>query len=240
MLLQEPHILAQRSHLLQRHSPPDAAADGGLLVKAEIHACGGQEKHVDLLQTIAFGRLPVLQQVRMAADACQLGGDPHRRQNKVDHAGRDRARRHGRPGRRLRVLREGDPAFRLNRSKPQRPVRSAAGENHTDGGGLLLPRQRGTEFIDGMVRNRSAFPRNQLQSGALDGHALVGWNHVYVVPMQRHAVGYFKDRHGGDFGEKLRQRTLVLGGQMLDHHNGHPSSRGQSFQKPRQGFQPAR
>ena len=61
-----------------------------------------------------------------------------------------------------------------------------------------------------------------------------------MVPLDRHAIGYLKDRHAGGFGEKLGQGAFVLRGEVLDDDNGHSSPRGECLQKRRQGLQAAR
>ena len=110
--------LSQRRDLLQRHPARDAPAHGGLLIQTEIDPRGGPQNQADLVQFAAFGHLPRLRQVGMAADARQLGGDALGRQNEIDRTGRDRAHRHGGPLRRFRILRESHAARRLDCLQP--------------------------------------------------------------------------------------------------------------------------
>ena len=95
---------------------------------------------------------------------------------------------------------------------------------------LPFPRQSGIKFVDRMVRSRSPLARNKLQCAAPDDHALVGRDYIYVVRLHRDSVGNLEDRHSGRFGEKLRQRTGVLGVEMLDQNEGEPGVRGQGLQ----------
>jgi hypothetical protein len=229
---------------MESHPARHAAAHRRLLIQAKVHAGGGAQETVDPLHAVAFSvfsgeRFLTLQQVRMAADPRQFGGDSRGRQNKINGSSRDRARGHSRPSRCFRVLRERDAAFLLDGLQAHRPVRSATGEKNAYGRGLPRTCQGGKEFVDGMVGNRGALPRNQLQSAARDDHAVIGRNHVYAVPLNHQAVGYLEDRQSGRFREKLRQSARVLGGQMLNHHDGHPRPRGHGLQKLCQGLQPS-
>ena len=99
----------------------------------------------------------------MRGDLGKLDRDLGRRQHHVDHAGRDGCTRHSVELRRLRFLRERDPAGRLDLANTGRAVRCCSGQNDADGAALSVFRQRGEEGVDRRVLRPVAGPWLQIE-----------------------------------------------------------------------------
>ena len=140
--------------LVDRHAPLDPPLDGGLLVMGEVHPGRRSHREKDAIESgLAHGE-GVLQQcggplhVRVPADPRQLVRDLLGGQDEVDHPGGHGSVGHAAVAGRFFVLREGDPAFGLDRGQPQDAVGGRARQDHPDGPALPVLRQRAKKRVD--------------------------------------------------------------------------------------------
>ena len=127
-ILQEPDVMLNVGEPLQCHATQQAPLDGGQFVLLEVDSAGGAKKVEDASKLIvahtqffAAGRNEVVH-IRMRSDLGEPDRDLGRRQHHVDHAGRDSCTRHSVVLRRLRFLRERDPAGRLDLANAGRAI----------------------------------------------------------------------------------------------------------------------
>ena len=73
-----------------------------------------------------------------------------------------------------------------------------------------------------------------------DLQVILGRDHIDVVALHTHSVLRFHNRHTRIFAKNIRKKTLMVRGQMLDDHEGHPGVSGQESEELLQCLQAAR
>ena len=118
-------------------------------------------------------------------------------------------------------------------------VRAGAGEHHHNGVLLFLLRQGGEENVDGMVqRDRGVVRQDQLS--ALDGHELLWRDQVDGVRLDGHAVFRLVDLHLRVLAQDVGHQALVVGREVLHHHEAQSAVGRHTAEKLLQRLQAAR
>ena len=81
--------------------------------------------------------------------------------------------------------------------------------------------------------------RGKVQATGPNREVAAGRDHINVVGDQWASVARFGHRHRGMLGQQLDHQALVVGVEMLDDDEGHPTEGGQRVEQPRGGLQPA-
>ena len=77
----------------------------------------------------------------------------------------------------------------------------------------------------------------QMQDAALNLHVIFGREHINRVFAHMHALLGLHHRHGGIFSQNIREKTAMIGRQMLNDHKSHAGVRGKKSQKLLKCFQ---
>ena len=89
-----------------------------------------------------------------------------------------------------------------------------------------------------MVRSFALAPR-QAEAILAEREHGIGRHHIHVVGLNTQAIMDLLNRHGGLFGEDLRQQAFMIGIEVLNDHVRHGAFRRQRHQKLRDGFESA-
>jgi hypothetical protein len=144
-----------------------------------------------------------------------------RRQFQVDHPGVDGAARHPVEARAARVLRDDQAAGLVDLADAARAVAAGAGQDHRDGAATGVLGQRAQEVIDRQGQPAGRVLVGQQQVAAGQDHVLARRDEVDVVRLDRDAVGHLLDRDAGPPRQQLDHPALEVGGQVLQHDEGH-------------------
>ena len=137
------------------------------------------------------------------------------------------ARRNGIPGHAvkfggLRALNNDDPVVLLDRADPVGSVRAGPRKDHRHRAVLIGLGEGAEEVVNGMIDPARVILPEPEDVGD-DLHIVAGRDHVDMIPLHTHAVPDLLHRHRAVFPENIRQKTLVVRGQVLDHDIGQPS-----------------
>lgn len=163
--------------------------------------CGTSVQDRQHLEQAIAGLSPSVQfvqgQLMAAADVLQQPiGDPFRGQHEVDHLRPDRAERHSRVLRRLRVLRDRDAEGALHFDDAQGAVRAGAGQQHGDGLFPCVLGERTEEVVDGKAWI-PIIAILDLDLTAPHAQAAAGWRDVDMVGQDHASVAGQRDRDAG-------------------------------------------
>ena len=247
---QQLEVVGTPFHVLEDHSPLDAAHQSALLVAAEFILDAVVQERQDSIEIVdgllAWGlrsgrvvETPVLHVFE------QDFGHALDRQDVIDVAGGDGAARHPVIVRGLRGLSDRHPAAGLDRLQAQRPFRARAREDDADGAFLLVLGQGCRKVSIGNRRPRRLERLGEVELPLADRQGPVRRDHVDVVRLDGHRVGDLDHFHGRDPAQELDHEALVGRVQVLDQDKSHPAVRGhraeellERIEPPRRGPEP--
>ena len=209
-------------HAQQRHAPEQAADNRRRLVMGEIDAAGRQEQPEDPAKLLvgdgrsAFALVGVRRQIRMLRDFDDLGRDVGRRRHDVDHLRCDRGPRHPVVFGGGRILREREAFHRLDFADADCAIRCRARQHDADGVRTERARERSKEKIDGVVLAPIGRPPAQMEMAVDELHLRVRRHDVHAIGRDAHTLGGLQNGQRSVARKKRRQRTCVVGREMLD------------------------
>ena len=167
--LKEVQVGMQSDNLVQSHAANDAAAEGAVLIKGEIHSNASAQQGEDNMQLFVMiaedsfqfrrgtgsgvsGSDLAQPEVWVAGNGDELTSQHIQREHEVDAIGSDRAGSHARETCRLFILGEGDTAFALDSLHAESAVGPGAGEEHPDGAVCFFTSQGAEERSIGILK----------------------------------------------------------------------------------------
>ncbi len=123
-------------------------------------------------------------------------------------------------------LGHGHPAVFLDRLEAEGAVGAGAGEDDADRVPVLVGGQRAEEMVDGraVAAGLNGWGLH-VQDAALDGQSGIGRDHVDVVGLDRRLRRDLLHGHAGVLRQQFGQEARVVGGEVLDEHEGHAAIR---------------
>ncbi len=100
-------------------------------------------------------------------------------------------------------------------------VGAGAREDHADGSGPLLERQRLEKTVDCRRRPVLLVTRLQPDATVLDQHVAISRQHIDVIGQRRVTVAHFPHRHRGGRREQPGEFAMVGGREMRKQHKRH-------------------
>ncbi len=170
----------------------------------------------------------------MLRDFDDFGRDVGRRRHHVDHLRRDCGARHPVVFRRGRILREREALHRLDFADAECAIRRRARQHDADGVRTERARERSKEKIDGVVLAPIGGPPAQMEMAVDELHLRVRRHDVHAIGGDAHALGGLQDGKRRVAGKKRRQRTSVVGREMLDEDDREVGIAWQPFEKLRE------
>ena len=209
------------------HAAFDAAADGARLVLGEIVAVPGAEQDEDLLhraldrgRRVRAGRGPRIEGMRDVGH--EPGGHLGRGQFIVDEASGDGATRHPVEFAGGEGLGHDHAALALDGAHALATVAAGAREHDADGPLALVQGERPEQEVDRQALAARCHGFQQLQRAVQERHVAVGRDDVGAVGPQHDSVLDLEHLHAGVPADKFRKEALVVRGQVLHEHEGHP------------------
>ena len=158
-------------------------------------------------------------------------GDLRHRQHQIDRTGGDRAPRHAVEAGLVGVLGDDQAAFFLHRLQPDAAVGPGPGQDHADGAGAAIRRQRVQQKIERQPCPVTRFGLRQVQGAVADGEIGGGRDDIEVVGRDGHSIGCLEHGHRRVAGQQVHHHAFMGRIEMLDDDESHAAGGGQRRQE---------
>ena len=161
-------------------------------------------------------------------------------EHEVDGAGHDRAARHAVILGLARLLRDDEPALRLDRLQPETAVAAGSREDHADRAFAEFVRQRAQEKVERQARAVTLARLRQAKGAGADREIGAGRDEIDMLGLERHAVRRLLDRQRRMAGQQIDHHACMRRIEMLDQNKSHSGAGREDREQPAKSIKASR